>query len=211
VTHVDVTEQINSVQRQVGSRTLAAGEAKVVTVTRSYRAEPAEVWDAFTDQERLGRWFLPISGELKVGGHYQFEGNAGGTIERCEPPREFDVTWEYAGDVSWVQVRLQAEPDGRTRLELEHVAHVDDERWDEFGPGAVGLGWEMGFLGLTWFLEAGGHDGPEAGMAWAGSDEGRDYLTRSSELWAAASIKAGTDVEAARAAGARTTAAYTGG
>jgi uncharacterized protein YndB with AHSA1/START domain len=211
VTHVDVTEQINSVQRQVGSRTLAAGEAKVVTVTRSYRAEPAEVWDAFTDQERLGRWFLPISGELKVGGHYQFEGNAGGTIERCEPPREFDVTWEYAGDVSWVQVRLQAEPDGRTRLELEHVAHVDDERWDEFGPGAVGLGWEMGFLGLTWFLEAGGHDGPEAGMAWAGSDEGRDYLTRSSELWAAASIEAGTDVEAARAAGARTTAAYTGG
>jgi len=121
------------------------------------------------------------------------------------------VTWEYAGDVSWVQVRLQAEPDGRTRLELEHVAHVDDERWDEFGPGAVGLGWEMGFLGLTWFLEAGGHDGPEAGMAWAGSDEGRDYLTRSSELWAAASIEAGTDVEAARAAGARTTAAYTGG
>ena len=35
-------------------------------------------------------------------------------------------------------------PTGGTRLELEHIAHVDDERWAEFGPGAVGIGWDLG-------------------------------------------------------------------
>ena len=210
---VDVTEQINSVQRRVGSRTLEAGEARVVTVSRSYRADPVDVWDAFTRPERLGRWFLPITGELKVGGHYQFEGNAGGTIERCDPPTGFDATWEFGGDVSWIQVRFSAEPEGRTRVELEHVAHVSDERWDEFGPGAVGVGWESGFLGLTLHLESGpdAESGPEAGAAWAASDQGRQFMTRASERWEAASVESGTDAAQARAAAARTTAAYTGG
>src|SRR3954464_4209543 len=151
---IDVTEQINAVTRTVGTRALAAGQARVITLSQVYPTDQHDLWDACTSIERIPRWFLPISGDLKVGGHYQFEGNAGGTIERCDPPTGFDATWEYGGDVSWVQVRLSPEPGGRTRLELEHVAHVDDERWSEYGPGAVGVGWEMGFLGLTQHLEA---------------------------------------------------------
>jgi hypothetical protein len=30
---------------------------------------------------------MPISGELRVGGSFQLEGNAGGEILTCEPPR----------------------------------------------------------------------------------------------------------------------------
>ena len=80
-----------------------------------------------TNPERIRRWFLPVSGDLSEGGHYQLESNAGGTISHCEKPRGFAATWEYDEDVSWIEVRLTPEGDGRTRLELEHVAHVADE------------------------------------------------------------------------------------
>lgn len=208
---IDVNEEINAIARTVGSRTLAAGEARVITIGRTYRTGLEDLWDACTSIERLPRWFLPITGELKVGGHYQFEGNAGGTVERCEPPHSFAVTWEMGGDVSWVEVRLRAESEDLTRFELEHVAHVDDERWAQFGPGAVGVGWELGLLGLSQHLEAGPDAiaGPE-GMAWAASEDGKRLMALSSESWGEASIAGGTDAEAARAAAGRTTAFYTG-
>src|ERR1700730_394835 len=136
---IDVIHQINSVQRQVGTRVLAAGEARVVTISQTYNAAIDDVWDACTNAERIPRWFLPISGDLRLGGHYQLQGNAGGKIERCDPPKSFAATWEYGGEVSWIEVRLTAEPQGGTRFELEHTAAVGDERWAEFGPGAVGI------------------------------------------------------------------------
>ena len=33
------------------------------------------------------------------------------------------------GDVTWIELRLVSEGEGRTRLELEHTAHIDNERW----------------------------------------------------------------------------------
>ena len=206
----DVTEEINAVRRVVGTRTLEAGEARVVTVSRTYPATVEDVWDACTNPERIPRWFLPVSGDLRVGGRYQFEGNAGGTIERCDPPRSVDATWEMGGDVSWVQLRIVGEDAERTRLELEHVAHVDDERWAQFGPGAVGIGWEMGFFGLAGHLGSGHAVEPAQAAAWVASDEGREFITRSSDAWRAASAAAGTPEDEAAAAADRTTAAYTG-
>ncbi len=54
--------------------------------------------------------------------------------------------------MSWIELRLTPVEDGGTRFELEHIAHVDDERWAEFGPGAVGVGWDTGLLAFrgTW-------------------------------------------------------------
>ena len=86
---------------------------------------------------------LPISGDLKLGGRYQLEGNAGGTITRCDPPTHLALTWEYGGQVSWVDVRLSPERQG-TRAGLEHAAHMPDEFWAQYGPGAVGVGWDLG-------------------------------------------------------------------
>ena len=208
---IDVTHEISSVDRSVGSRTLEAGEARTLTITRVYDTAPEDLWDACTNPERISRWFLPISGDLRPGGRYALEGNASGTIERCEPPHSVDATWEYGGQISWVELRLAPEPDGRTRFALEHIAHVDDEIWGQYGPGAAGVGWDQGLLGLVLHL-AGGADQPDRGAveAWQASDEGRRFVTLSSERWAEASIAAGTDVAAARAAAARTTDFYTG-
>jgi hypothetical protein len=152
---------------------------------------------------------MPVSGDLRVNGRYQLEGNASGTIERCDPPNGFAATWEYGGDVTWIEVRLSAE-NGGTRFELEHIAHVDDERWAEFGPGAVGIGWDMALMGLAQHLSPGGPAVvPEESAAWTASDEGKEFMTSSSEQWCEASIAAGTDEGEARAAAERVTAAYT--
>lgn len=206
---IEVSEQISAVRRVVGTRVLEAGEARTVTIGRTYAAELADVWDACTNPERIPRWFLPVSGELELGGRYQLEGNASGTVERCDPPRGFAATWEFGGELSWIELRLTPEPDGRTRFELEHVAHVDDTKWAEFGPGAVGVGWDLGLHGLWLHLESGQAVAGEAGVAWMASDEGRQFMTESSERWYEASVAAGTPPAAARAAADRTTAAYT--
>jgi uncharacterized protein YndB with AHSA1/START domain len=203
---IDVTHQISAVERRVGRRTLAAGEARVVTVSQRYRGPVEDLWDACTNPDRLPRWFLPVSGELKVGGHYQLEGNAGGTVERCDPPHSFAATWEYGGEVSWIEVRITAEGE-RARLQLEHIAHVDDERWAEFGPGAVGIGWDLGLLGLATHLATGAD--VAQGQQWAASADGIRFMTESSEAWYAAAVAGGADPAAAREAADRTTAAYT--
>src|SRR5215467_427663 len=130
---IDVAQVIGAVTRTIEQRDHNGRPARVVIATRTYDAGAAEVWDACTSPERIPRWFLPISGDLRVGGRYQLEGNAGGTVERCDPPHSFGATWEFGGETSWIEVRLSEQPDGRTRFELEHVASVTDERWAQFG------------------------------------------------------------------------------
>ncbi|MFJ9626716.1 SRPBCC family protein [Streptomyces sp. NPDC101175] len=205
---IDVTHQIDSVSRRVGRRDFRAGEARVITIGRTYDSPPEDVWDACTDPERIQRWFLPVTGDLRVGGTYQLQGNAGGTVERCDPPRGFFATWEFGGEVSWIELRLTPEGDG-TRFELEHIAHVDDTKWAEFGPGAVGVGWDSILLGLDGDLSGARPVKPEDAMAWLASEEGRRFVTLSSEAWYAANVDSGEDETVARASADRTTAAYT--
>ncbi len=208
---IDVDHQINAARRAVGRRVLEAGEARVVSISQAYDTTVDDLWDCCTNPERIPRWFLPVEGDLRLGGRNQLEGNAGGTIERCEPPTMFGATWEYGDEITWIEVRLKPEGDARTRFELEHIAHVDNERWAEFGPGATGVGWDLGLLGLFLHLESGAAVDPEEFMAWSASEDGRKFATLSSEQWRDASIAAGTDPAEAKAAADRTTAAYTEG
>ena len=207
---IDVTEQINDVRRTVGTRVLGAGAAHTVTISRAYRAAHEDVWDACTSAERIPRWFLPVSGDLRPGGHYQLEGNAGGTIERCDPPNGFSASWEFGGEVSWIEVRFTAEAGGGTRLEIEHIARAGDGRWAEFGPGAVGIGWEMVVMGLGLYLSGGQGLDPRSSAAWAASDDGKRFMTLSGERWCAAHIAGGAGEAEARVMAGRTIAAYTG-
>jgi uncharacterized protein YndB with AHSA1/START domain len=63
--------------------------ARVVVAARTYDTGTEDLWDALTSRERIPRWFLPIEGDLKLGGRYQLKGNAGGTISRCDPPKRW--------------------------------------------------------------------------------------------------------------------------
>jgi uncharacterized protein YndB with AHSA1/START domain len=206
---IDVNHQINSVRREVGTRTLEAGEARTVVISQAYEAAIDDVWDACTNPERIPRWFLPVSGDLRLGGRYQLKDHAGGTIERCDPPKSFAATWEYGEDVSWIEVRLNPEPDGRTRLEIEHITSVGDTTWAQFGPGAVGIGWDSIFLGLGLHLTGGRSIEPAESAAWAASAEGKEFMALSSRRWCEANVAAGADRDEAQAAADRTIAAYT--
>ncbi|GAB3661752.1 SRPBCC family protein [Glycomyces tarimensis] len=181
---------------------------KIAVARREYRADRSDVWDALTNAERLPRWFLPVSGELSAGGHYQFEGNAGGTVERCTEPESFTATWEFGGQVSWIEVSLSETGTG-TRLELVHEAHVDPDLWEQFGPGAVGLGWDGALLGLGLHLESGAS--PEANEleTWTVSPEGVAFHREAGQDWARAAIDAGDEPDKARAAAEGAIAFYT--
>ena len=208
---IDVIREIEAVRREVGQDRIPAGDGRSVRLERDYDAPIEEVWDAVTNPERIGRWFLPISGDYRVGGSYQLEGNAGGQILECNRPNHLKVTWIYGPvsnetDISEVLVRLSSVDAGTTRLLLQHTAVVPEDRWEEYGPGAVGVGWDGALLGLTLHLRTGKTvEDPEA---WQVSDQGREFNTRSSEAWGEANRAAGADPGVAARGVTNSTAFY---
>lgn len=121
------------------------------------------------------------------------------------------MTWAYGEaasgvDVSELEVRLSAVGDEATRFELDHTAVVPDEMWGEYGPGAVGVGWDQGLLGLSLHLRDGSRvDDP---AAWLQSAEGREFVRQSSEGWGEANRAAGADAETVARGVANTTIFY---
>jgi len=207
---IDIAREIDAVQRSVGTGPLGDAEGRIVRLQRTYDSSIEEVWEALTTPERIDRWFLPISGDFRLGGHYQFEGNAGGEILDCDRPHRVRVSWVYgemsdAGPASEVEVRLTPAGEGSTTVVLEHIAVVPDEMWDQFGPGAVGVGWDGGVLGLSLHLRGGSVGDP---IAWQLSDEGREFFAKASAAWGVANEAAGADPAAAAKAVANTTAFY---
>ena len=204
----DFEYHLEAVERSVSSLEHEGRPARGVTLSRGYATTVEDLWDAVTNPERIPRWFLPVSGELEPGGRYQLEGNAGGLITACQPPSNLALTWEFGEDLSWVEVGFSGDGTGRARLTLTHTAHLS-EHWDEFGPGAVGVGWELGLLGLALHLAQPAAPKPDE-AAFAASPQGMAFITGSSEAWGQAAVAAGADPDAARAAAGRTTAFYTG-
>lgn len=203
-------DHLTTMDRRVSHGTRDGQETVIVHAARTYTTDVLDLWDAVVNPERLSRWFLPISGDLRQGGRYQLEGNAGGTIQECTQPETIRVTWEYAGGVSWLTLRFLPQEDG-TRLELEHEGPVMPGFTDRFGPGAVGVGWDLGFVGLARHLaDPAAERPPEAEEGWATSPEALDVYRRSAEAWGRADVAAGTPEAAAMAAAEATRAFYSG-
>jgi uncharacterized protein YndB with AHSA1/START domain len=208
---IDTRGQLEAVERTVTAR---SGERDgtirtAVILSQSYATGAEDLWEACSTADRLARWFAPVEGELRLGGRFQVQGNAGGTIETCDPPRGYSVTWEFGGEVSWLEVKVEPEGDERSRLVLTHTGDGDRGRWDQFGPGAVGIGWDLSLLGLSTHL-ASGAGRPAEATEWAQSDDAKAFMAASSRLWSDASVRGGTPDGDARAAEARTTAFYLG-
>lgn len=204
----DLEAHLGRVDRSVGAVEYEGQPARAVRLERSYSTTVDDLWDALTNPERLPRWFLPVTGDLRPGGRYQLRGNAEGTITRCEPPRLLFLTWEFGGGMSWVDVQLSAEGDAGSRLSLTHIVPVD-EHWQKYGAGATGVGWDLGLVGLALHVEQPDAE-PVDEAAFFASAEGQAFIRSSSEEWGRAASAGSEDPEQARAAMKQTTAFYTG-
>lgn len=205
----DLEAHLGAMTRQVRNTERDGKPAKVVVLSRVYDTDAADLWDALTRPERIKRWFAPVSGDLRLGGRYQVEGNAGGTITACVPERQVAVTWEFGGGISWVELDLVPEGDG-TRLELRHIAPIDPH-WETYGPGAVGVGWDLGFMGLARHLaEPDVAVAQEAIESWFATDEYRQFVRSSSDSWGQAAMGAGETRDHALEAAEATRKFFTG-
>ena len=93
---------------------------------------------------------------------------------------------------------------------LRHAV-PDDDHWATYGPGAVGVGWDLALPGLANYVaDPSSAMDPQAGAAWAASEDGKQFMKMSSDAWAEADIAAGADPERARTLAGNTYAAYTG-
>ena len=204
----DVEGSLAAAERSVSARERDGRPARVVGLARRYATTPAELWDAATNADRIPRWFTPVDGELALGGRYQLAGNAGGLITACEPRSHLALTWEFGGDLSWLEAWVRHDGPGIARLTLTHTSLVT-EHWERYGAGATGVGWELILLGLAMHLADPTAPKPDE-IAFVTSANGRAFIAGSSAAWAEAAIAAGEETGAAQEAAARTTAFYTG-
>ena len=191
---IDIAKQIGAISREVSRQHTESGETVAVTLQRRYPADQADVWQAITDPDRVRRWFLPLTGDLREGGSFQLEGHAGGDIVTCEPPRHLIVT--FGGESSIVDVLLSG--DGQqTLLKLTHSVPIE---LAGSGAGAlyVGPGWDGALLGIALYLAGEAIDDP---VAAANSPEVQDFNLSSIKEWVATIETSGTaDADAIAAA-----------
>ncbi|MEU7895028.1 SRPBCC family protein [Nonomuraea sp. NPDC049152] len=188
---IDILAQINATNRGVRRD----DESVTVVMGRTYDAAVEDVWDALTDPDRIKRWLMPISGDLRVGGTFQLEGNAGGEILECDPPYRFKATFGDASSI--VEVRLRANGDEHTDFEFEHTVPI---AMAVSGAGAfyVGPGWDGALLGLDLFLRGEMATDP---VEAANSEEAQRFSKESVLAWTSAIEESGTATAEEIAAG----------
>ena len=83
-------------------------------------ADPAEVWDALTDDSILSDWFAEEASIDPVeGGEVEFacdDGERRGTVHRAEPERELSFSWSRPGEGSSMVTFLIEPVETGTRL-----------------------------------------------------------------------------------------------
>jgi uncharacterized protein YndB with AHSA1/START domain len=209
---MDFSKAFGASFREVDSGTRDGRPTHIVRMRRSYPTTPDDLWNAMTDKERICRWFAEVSGDLKHGGRFSIKGNAQGEITICEPPNALALTWEVGDNTSWVTVTVENAEIGAV-LTLEHELPTDEKSaafWDQYGPGATGVGWELAILGLDAHLSSDGQPSLEAGAAWAEGAQGKAMLRTWANAWGEAYVSSGAPGQTARRMAERTAGFYTG-
>ena len=149
-----------------------AGDTGVVRIEQRYDTDPADLWAAVTEPDRLARWYGHVSGELRVGGQLaiRIDGpdiDSTGRILECTPPsrlrvqtRETDASAQRgAGQPFDTTIEVTLTPDdGRTVLVIE-------VRGLPLGKiAAYGVGWQLHAESLSNHVR--GLPGADVGARW---------------------------------------------
>ncbi len=170
-----------------------AAELPVGLILRRFcPADPAGVWDALTRRRRLARWFGPVTGCATPGAGFTVPGRASGRVLDRDPRHSLTLSWHEAGTVGTVAVRMAADGDDRTVVEVTHTVERPEAPWgaDRSAPGAAaavlaaGPAWDLALLALRRHLE--GTDGSDAPRA-----AGQKFAQHALSAWVNATIAAG--------------------
>lgn len=114
-------------------------------IERTYRAPIETVFDAWTSEEVMRRWFhgreaweTPVAEvDLRLGGNVRIvmrdpedgkEIGGGGHYTEIDPPTRLAFTWQWDYDPTPTQIELDfEESDGGTRVVLTHTSLRDHE------------------------------------------------------------------------------------
>jgi uncharacterized protein YndB with AHSA1/START domain len=105
-------------------RDIPAGEARVAVMKRTYDATVEDVWSACTDPERLARWYVPVTGDLRVGGTFEQKNMGSGEILACDAPSHLRLS--LGGGADEIEVWLRDAGDGLTELEVQHATTISE-------------------------------------------------------------------------------------
>jgi uncharacterized protein YndB with AHSA1/START domain len=185
---IDLLAQLAQVHRSVAQDAEGSPDEVIrVTLRRAYPTAPADLWDALTRPERLARWFSPVSGDLRPGGSFQVENNAGGEILTCEPPRLLRATF---GDASSIVTVTLAPAGEDTELVLDHTVPLAFAG-SVAGALFAGPGWDEALIGLWLHLSQPDVDR----VATLDTDEGRDWAHRVVLAWVDVADAAGAPAD----------------
>ena len=200
---IDIVHEIEAVQREIGKGRIAAGEGRAIRLQRDYDA-PDRRRLGCADQPGADRPLVPADQRrLPPRRPLPVRGQRRGRDRRlrASEPAQGDLGLRRDGDR---RRRLRGRgPAGDRRrrgdpLRAGARAVVPEDCWDEYGPGAVGVGWDRGLLGLTLHLRGESVGDPDR-LAAVG--RGPRFSTRSSEAWGEANGAAGADPDVASRAG----------
>lgn len=115
------------------------GEHVAVLFDRRYPTSQEDLWQACTDPERLGRWFAPVTGDLRPGGdftiHFDDDDTPVCRVRTCAPPGRLVWEWPLREVSSVVTAEITADGDG-ARLVLRH------ERLTSAQAAGYAAGWD---------------------------------------------------------------------
>lgn len=101
------------------------GDTVEIAFDRHYATDPADLWEAVTDPERLARWFAPVEGDLTAGGSFTIRFDDGDipecSVESCDAPTSYTWLWPHGDHSSHVRVEVLADGDDGARLRLVHT------------------------------------------------------------------------------------------
>ena len=91
------------------------------------------------DGQRRTRTWRPLPVGRQCGRRHSSVRTAVALLAHVGDSQATSVGWRFA---------FRPMAAGRTKLMLTHTAHLS-AHWDEYGPGAAGVGWELTLLGLA--------------------------------------------------------------
>lgn len=134
-------------------------KGRVIRAEIRTSATPRQVWEAWTDPQKLAHWFVDkASGVSTVGGTMTWEFERFGYVLPYEvvasvPERQFALQWNPppGNPAGILEIQIERES-GETVVRLINSGFREGAEWDDEYEGTVS-GWQMALAVLKYYLE----------------------------------------------------------